>query len=243
MSIETDNLSKSFEEGKPVLDRLDLHLESGRFTGLLGPSGCGKTTLLRIFAGLERPTTGRVAFGDDVMVDVDSGLFVPPEKRNVSMVFQSYAIWPHMSVFDNAAFPLRIHKASRREIQRRVREVLAAVQLDGLEQRRPNELSGGQQQRVALARALVQRPRVLLLDEPLSNLDASLRSEVRRMIRELQERLGLTAVIVTHDWADARALSDTVIVLREGRVEQQGTVEDLIASPASEFVRSITGAA
>ena len=243
MSIETDNLSKSFEEGKPVLDRLDLQLESGRFTGLLGPSGCGKTTLLRIFAGLERPTTGRVAFGDDVMVDVDSGLFVPPEKRNVSMVFQSYAIWPHMSVFDNAAFPLRIHKDLRREIQRRVREVLAAVQLDGLEQRRPNELSGGQQQRVALARALVQRPRVLLLDEPLSNLDASLRSEVRRMIRELQERLGLTAVIVTHDWADARALSDTVIVLKEGRVEQQGTVEDLIASPASEFVRSITGAA
>ena len=243
MSIETDNLSKSFEEGKPVLDRLDLHLESGRFTGLLGPSGCGKTTLLRIFAGLERPTTGRVAFGDDVMVDVDSGLFVPPEKRNVSMVFQSYAIWPHMSVFDNAAFPLKIHRVSRREITERVREVLASVQLEGLEQRRPNELSGGQQQRVALARALVQRPRVLLLDEPLSNLDASLRSEVRRMIRELQERLGLTAVIVTHDWADARALSDTVIVLKEGRVEQQGTVEDLIASPASEFVRSITGAA
>ena len=243
MSIETDNLSKSFEEGKPVLDRLDLHLESGRFTGLLGPSGCGKTTLLRIFAGLERPTTGRVAFGDDVMVDVDSGLFVPPEKRNVSMVFQSYAIWPHMSVFDNAAFPLKIHRVSRREITERVREVLASVQLEGLEQRRPNELSGGQQQRVALARALVQRPRVLLLDEPLSNLDASLRSEVRRMIRELQERLGLTAVIVTHDWADARALSDTVIVLREGRVEQQGTVEDLIASPASDFVRSITGAA
>ena len=242
MSIETKDLSKSFEEGKPVLDRLDLHLESGRFTGLLGPSGCGKTTLLRIFAGLERPSEGRVTFGDDVMVDVDAGVFVPPEKRNVSMVFQSYAIWPHMSVFDNAAFPLRIHKVPRAEIKERVREVLAAVQLDGLEKRRPNELSGGQQQRVALARALVQRPRVLLLDEPLSNLDASLRSEVRQMIRELQERLGLTAVIVTHDWADARALSDTVIVLKEGRVEQQGTVQELIAFPASDFVRSITGA-
>ncbi len=242
MSIETTALSKSFEEGKPVLDRLDLHLENGKFTGLLGPSGCGKTTLLRIFAGLERPTAGRVVFGDDVMVDAEAGVFVPPEKRNVSMVFQSYAIWPHLDVFENVAFPLRIHKVPRRKIKERVRDVLASVQLDELERRRPNELSGGQQQRVALARALVQKPRVLLLDEPLSNLDASLRADMRRMIRQLQEAHRLTAVIVTHDWADARALSDTVIVLNEGRVEQQGEVQELIAFPASGFVRSITGA-
>ena len=242
MSIETQDLSKSFEEGKPVLDRLDLHLEAGRFTGLLGPSGCGKTTLLRIFAGLERPTAGRVLFGDDVMVDAAAGVFVPPEKRNVSMVFQSYAIWPHLDVFENVAFPLRIARLPRRKIKERVREVLESVQLGELGRRRPNELSGGQQRRVALARALVQKPRVLLLDEPLSNLDASLRADMRRMIRELQEAHRLTAVIVTHDWADARALSDTVIVLRDGRVEQRGSVEDLIAFPASGFVRSITGA-
>ncbi len=240
MSIEVHQLSKWFEPGKPVLDCLDLHLENGELTGLLGPSGCGKTTLLRIFAGLERPSAGRVSFGDEVMVDASAGTFVAPEKRNVSMVFQSYAIWPHMTVFDNVAFPLRIQKTAKTELRQRVDEVLASVRLDGLEKRRPAELSGGQQQRVALARALVQRPRLLLLDEPLSNLDASLRAEMRRMIRALQQEDRLTAVLVTHDWADASALSNTVVVLRDGRIEQQGTVDDVRADPASDFVRSIT---
>jgi iron(III) transport system ATP-binding protein len=240
MSIEVHQLSKWFEPGKPVLDDLDLHLANGKLTGLLGPSGCGKTTLLRILAGLDRPSAGRVSFGGDVMVDAEAGVFVAPEKRNVSMVFQSYAIWPHMTVFDNVAFPLRIQKVARADLRRRVREVLDSVQLGELEKRRPAELSGGQQQRVALARALVQQPRVLLLDEPLSNLDASLRADMRRMIRALQQEHRLTAVLVTHDWADASALSDTVVVLRDGRIEQQGAVAEVVAAPASDFVRSIT---
>ncbi len=240
MGIEIRDLTKEFEAGRPVLDRVSLDVDGGRLTSLLGPSGCGKTTLLRIVAGLERPTAGRVAFDEEVMVDTAAGSFVQPERRNVSMVFQSYAIWPHLSVFENVAFPLRIRKLPRPEIAERVGAALKGVQLGELAQRRPNELSGGQQQRVALARALVQEPRVLLLDEPLSNLDANLRGEMRRMIRRLQQERGLTAVLVTHDWADARALSDTVVVLRDGRVEQRGSVEDVEERPASDFVRSLT---
>ncbi len=240
VGIETIRLSKYFEPGKPVLDALELSFARGEFTGLLGPSGCGKTTLLRILAGLDRPSAGRVTFDDEVMVDAEAGAFVPPERRQVAMVFQSYAIWPHMTVYENVAFPLRVARVPRRRIRERVPEVLASVRLDGLEKRMPDELSGGQQQRVALARALVGRPRVLLLDEPRSNLDASLRGEMRAMIRNLQEELGLTAIIVTHDWADARALSDTVVVLNQGRIEQRGSVGDLIHRPASEFVRAIT---
>ncbi len=241
MSVEVARLMKEFETGKPVLDEISLTFASGEMTGLLGPSGCGKTTLLRILAGLDRPNAGQVRFDDEVMVDADDGTFVPPEKRNVSMVFQSYAIWPHMTVFENVAFPLRIRKVPRDRLRQRVSRTLESVQLGELAQRRPNELSGGQQQRVALARALVQEPRVLLLDEPLSNLDANLRGDMRTMIRELQQELELTAVLVTHDWADARTLSDTVVVLNEGRIEQQGSVDDLIERPASDFVRSITG--
>ena len=241
MSIEVVELTREFEKGKPVLDAVSLCFEAERMTGLLGPSGCGKTTLLRILAGLDRPDRGRVLFDGEVMADAAGRSFVPPERRNVSMVFQSYAIWPHMTVFDNVAFPLRIRKVSRGELRDRVQRALASVQLDELAGRRPDELSGGQQQRVALARSLVQEPRVLLLDEPLSNLDANLRGEMRTMIRELQQELGLTAVLVTHDWADASTLSDTVVVLRRGRIEQQGAVEDLIRDPASDFVRSMTG--
>jgi len=240
MGIEIRDLTKEFEAGRPVLDRVSLDVEGKRLTSLLGPSGCGKTTLLRIVAGLERPTAGRVAFGDDVMVDTEGATFVQPEHRNVSMVFQSYAIWPHLSVHENVAFPLRIRKLPRPEIEERVGAALGGVQLGELGRRRPNELSGGQQQRVALARALVQEPRVLLLDEPLSNLDANLRGEMRAMIRNLQQELGLTAVLVTHDWADARALSDTVVVLHDGRVEQRGSVEDVEERPVSDFVRSLT---
>jgi len=240
MGIEIRDLTKEFEAGHPVLDRVSLDVDDGRLTSLLGPSGCGKTTLLRIVAGLERPTAGRVAFDGDVMVDTGGATFVQPERRNVSMVFQSYAIWPHLSVFENVAFPLRIRKLPRPEVAERVREGLEGVQLGELAHRRPNELSGGQQQRVALARALVQEPRVLLLDEPLSNLDANLRGEMRSMIRKLQQERELTAVLVTHDWADARALSDTVVVLHDGRVEQRGSVEDVEQRPASDFVRSLT---
>ncbi len=240
MDIEIAGLCKSFEAGKPVLDELSLTLASGELTGLLGPSGCGKTTLLRLLAGLDRPTAGRVRFAGEVMVDIDQGTFVAPEKRNVSMVFQSYAIWPHMTVAENVAFPLRVAKVPRQLLRERVAAVLASVQLTGLDRRMPSELSGGQQQRVALARSLVQEPRVLLLDEPLSNLDASLRADMRSLIRRLQQERRLTAVLVTHDWADARSLSDTVVVLKDGRIEQRGTPDELRERPASDFVRSLT---
>ena len=242
MQIEVIKCSKEFEQGKPVLRDLNFSLTSGAFTGLLGPSGCGKTTLLRIFAGLEQPSSGQVLFDGALVTDVAQGLSIPPEKRNVAMVFQSYAIWPHMTVFENVAFPMRMQKKSKAEIADKVGQVLGRVQMADLAERRPDALSGGQQQRVALARALVQEPSVLLLDEPLSNLDASLRAEMRVLIRELQQEQRLTAVIVTHDWADARALSDTVVVLKEGRIEQMGGVDDLVERPASDFVRSLTGA-
>lgn len=241
MRLEVTALEKAFEPGKPVLDALDLRFESGSFAAVLGPSGCGKTTLLRIIAGLERADAGQLRFGNDVMVDTTQRLFVPPEKRNVGMVFQSHAVWPHLNVFENVAFPLRIQKRPRQEIRQRVAEGIDKVQLSGLEQRLPAELSGGQQQRVALARALVQAPRLLLLDEPLSNLDANLRGDLRQMIRRLQQELALTALIVTHDWADARALAETVVVLDQGRVVQQGSPQQLIDEPASDFVRSVTG--
>ena len=242
MQIDVVKCSKEFEAGKPVLRQLNFSLASGAFTGLLGPSGCGKTTLLRIFAGLDQPSSGQILFDGKPVTDVARGLSIPPEKRNVAMVFQNYAIWPHMTVFENVAFPMRMQKKSKAEIAARVDQVLSRVQMADLAERRPDALSGGQQQRVALARALVQEPGVLLLDEPLSNLDASLRAEMRDLIRELQQEQGLTAVIVTHDWADAKVLSDTVVVLKEGRIEQVGTADDLVNAPASDFVRSLTGA-
>lgn len=242
MSIEFRELSKSFEANKPVLRKLSFELPHGKFSGLLGPSGCGKTTLLRIVAGLDSPDMGSLRVGDETLVDVGRGIFVSPEKRNIGMVFQSYAVWPHLSVFENVAFPLRVRRLPKGQIEAEVKEALRIVRLEGLEKRLPHALSGGQQQRVSLARALVQKPRLLLLDEPLSNLDVNLRSEMRVEIRQLQQSLGLTAVIVTHDWADARALCDHVVVLNGGRIEQAGSSQELMNSPASEFVRSFAKA-
>jgi iron(III) transport system ATP-binding protein len=241
MRLEIQDLKKRFEPTIPVLDGLDLAFPSAGFAAVLGPSGCGKTTLLRIVAGLERADSGRVLFDGEVIADPERRLFLAPEKRRVGMVFQSYAVWPHLDVFENVAFPLRVARRGKDEIRRRVLEGLERVHLDGLEKRHPAELSGGQQQRVALARALVQAPRLLLLDEPLSNLDANLRGDLRRMIRELQEESGITSLLVTHDWADARALATDVIVLDQGQVVQRGTPEELLSNPASDFVRSVTG--
>lgn len=240
MEIKTERLRKEFVAGQPVLVDLDLSFPSGEFTGLLGPSGCGKTTLLRLLAGLDRPTAGRILFDDQTMVDLDRKTFVKPEERHIGMVFQSYAIWPHLDVFENVAFPLRIQKTKKPELETRVEEALESVQMLELARRQPDQLSGGQQQRVALARALVAKPRVLLLDEPLSNLDASLRAEMRSMIRQLQQEQSLTAVIVTHDWLDARDVSDRVVVLDQGRVVQAATPQVLLEHPASDFVRSVT---
>ena len=207
-SLTIENLSKHFEEVRAV-DDLDLEVEEGEMLTLLGPSGCGKTTTLRCIAGLERPTAGRIILGEGVVTDIDGGVFVLPEKREMGMVFQSYAVWPHMTLFENVAYPLRARGMPRGDISEKVMNALKLVQLDGMEHRYSTQISGGQQQRVALARSLVSEPSLLLFDEPLSNLDANLRVQMRLEIRELQERLNFTAVYVTHDQTEAMALSDS----------------------------------
>lgn len=232
-----------FRHQPPVLDDLSLDVAPGEIYTLLGPSGCGKTTLLRLVAGLETPDDGQIRFGDALWADASTGAFVGPQHRDIGLVFQSYAVWPHLDVFDNVAYPLRNRKLPRPVIRERVLETLASVGLDGFETRRATELSGGQQQRVAMARALVGRPQLLLLDEPFSNLDIELRRKLRLELRELQRRLGLTVLLVTHDQDDAFALSDRIAVLRNGRVEQIGTAEAIHDRPSTGFVHDFVGEA
>ena len=242
--LTVDRLRKSF-----VTDRGDVRavedvsftVEEGRFYTLLGPSGCGKTTTLRCIAGLERPEGGRITVEDRVISG--NGTFVAPHARGIGMVFQSYAIWPHMNVFQNVAYPLRVAKPrpSDTETKRLVAEVLALVGLDGLEERPAPQLSGGQQQRLALARALVRKPKLLLLDEPLSNLDAKLRERMRIDLRELQRRLRITTVYVTHDQVEALFLSHRIAVMRDGRIAQEGTPREIYGTPASGFVADFVG--
>jgi putative spermidine/putrescine transport system ATP-binding protein len=228
-------LRKDYGVGAAAVDHLDLAIRRGEFVALLGPSGCGKTTTLRMVAGLVEPTSGRILLdGDDLTAR-------PTHRRNVGMVFQNYALFPHMSVADNVAFGLEMRNVPRAERRRRVDETLALVRLGGFEHRRPRALSGGQQQRVALARALVIRPDLLLLDEPLSNLDAKLREEMRGEIRQIQRRLGITTVFVTHDQAEALALADRVAVMDRGRLAQLGTPEEIYERPASPFVARFVG--
>src|SRR5437870_7653762 len=219
-----------------AVNDLSFEAKAGEFLTLLGPSGCGKTTTLRLVAGLERPDRGEVQVGGRLLSSANSGLFVPPERRGMGMVFQSYAIWPHMTVFENVAFPLQEMRVPRPEIRQRVRAMLETVGLGGLEDRPAPMLSGGQQQRVALARALVFNPEVLLLDEPLSNLDARLREEMRFELRDMQARLGITSIFVTHDQAEAMTLSHHIIVMNAGRLEQHGTPEDVYRRPRTQFV-------
>ncbi|GBC99870.1 Spermidine/putrescine import ATP-binding protein PotA [bacterium HR17] len=218
-----------------VLRCVDLTVDAGKFFFVLGPSGCGKTTLLRVVAGFLVPDEGRVFFGDR---DVTT---VPPHKRNAAMVFQHYALFPHMTVYDNVAYGLRLRKLPRDEIDRRVRDVLRLVRLEGLEHRYPSQLSGGQQQRVALARAIAVHPDVLLLDEPLSNLDAKLRAEMRGELKALQRQLGVTAIYVTHDQKEALAMADCMAVMKDGAILQVGTPTDLYRYPASRFVAEFLG--
>jgi iron(III) transport system ATP-binding protein len=226
-----------------AVDRLSFAATAGKFLTLLGPSGCGKTTTLRCIAGLERPESGDVFLGDRLLSSSSSGAFVPPERRGMGMVFQSYAVWPHMTVFENVAFPLEELRVPRREIRDRVMTILDTVGLGGLSDRPAPMLSGGQQQRVALARALVSNPEVLLLDEPLSNLDARLREEMRFELRDMQARLGITTIFVTHDQAEAMALSDQIIVMNAGRIEQAGSPEDVYQRPRTRFVMDFLGRA
>jgi iron(III) transport system ATP-binding protein len=222
---------------------VSLEVKQGEFYTLLGPSGCGKTTILRCVAGLEHPDAGEILIGGEVVFSAERGVWVAPHNRNIGMVFQSYAIWPHMTVFENVAFPLR-HKrprVGRAEIRERVAKALQLVHLDGLEARPAPYLSGGQQQRLALARALVGEPRVLLLDEPLSNLDAKLREEMRFEIRQVVERLGVTTLFVTHEQIEALTMSDVMAVMKDGIIVQEGAPAEIYTRPAAEFVADFIG--
>ena len=236
-TVELRGLVKRFGKDVYAVNDVDLHIERGELLTLLGPSGCGKTTALRLIAGLEQPTAGQILLDDEDVARL------PAYLRDITMVFQSYALFPHMNVFENVAYGLRVARRPKDEVGARVDEALAMVGLEGLAHRTPSQLSGGQQQRVALARALVIRPRVLLFDEPLSNLDAKLRKRVREDIRELQQRLGITSVYVTHDQEEALAISDRVVVMREGVIEQTGSPHDLYTRPASRFVADFIGSA
>jgi iron(III) transport system ATP-binding protein len=223
---------------------VSFELPTGTFFTLLGPSGCGKTTTLRCIAGLERPDAGRIAVEDRVLFDQDSGIVVPMNHRGIGMVFQSYAIWPHMTVFENIAFPLRVakhHRYGRSEIRTLVDDALGTVGLGGYGGRPATRLSGGQQQRVALARAIVHRPQLLLLDEPLSNLDAALREEMRVELRRLQKQIGITTIYVTHDQNEALAMSDRIAVMEQGRIVQMDEPREIYFRPASGFVASFIG--
>lgn len=245
VQVRVKNLSMTFHrsrrESVPVLKGLNLEIEDGELLVLLGPSGCGKTTLLRCLVGLERPTHGEVWLGEQSVVDTQKGIFVPPNRRDVGMVFQNYALWPHMSVRKNVEYPLRARSQKDALLAGRVDEVLRIVQSDHLAERYPPELSGGQQQRVALARALAPRPRLLLLDEPLSNLDALLRIELRAQLRHLHRELQFTGVYVTHDQEEALSLATRVAVMREGGFEQIGTPTEIHTRPATENVAEFLG--
>ncbi len=241
-AMRLDGLWKTYPGGKqPAVRNLCLDVYDGEIMTLLGPSGCGKTTTLRLVAGLETPDEGNIFFGDRAVAMTSRQLFLPPNKRNVGMVFQSYAIWPHMTVEENVMFPLKSRKFPRREIHERVRRALELVGMGGFEDRPGPLLSGGQQQRVALARALVTEPRVLLLDEPFSNLDAKLREHMRIEVKHLQKRLKIAVLFVTHDQIEALSLSNRIALMDFGLVQQQGSPRLLYEEPANEFVRDFVG--
>ncbi len=241
-AIRLENLSKTYPGNtQRAVDGLSLEVADGEVFTLLGPSGCGKSTTLRMVAGLEEPDEGSIFFAGKAVVLMDQGLSVPPEKRNIGMVFQSYAIWPHMTVEENVWFPLKARKCPRSEINSRVSDVLELVGMGGLEKRPGPLLSGGQQQRVALARALITEPRILLLDEPFSNLDAKLREQMRLEVKLLQKRLNIAILFVTHDQVEALSLSDRIALMKSGVIQQQGSPQTLYEEPASEFVRDFVG--
>ena len=241
--IRMEGITKGYPD-HPVLNDLTLSIKKGECFTLLGPSGCGKTVLLRLIAGFESPETGKIFIDDIPVNDMEEGIDVPPENRCLGVVFQDYAVWPHMTVFENIAYPLKIANVPKDEIQQRVMEMVDIVGMKGLDKRYPSELSGGQQQRVALARALVGKPSLMLLDEPLSNLDANLREEMRFEIKELQRKLGVTVLYVTHDQEIGLAISDRVAIMDEnGVIQQIGTPWEIFEQPANPFVFNFMGIA
>lgn len=246
MEIRIQGLTKHYaSEGRSfkALDNINLTIAANQFFTLLGPSGCGKTTLLRCIVGLETPDEGEIRIGDHIVWSSEKGIAVPTEQRGLGMVFQTYAIWPHMTVFDNVAYPLQVRGLPREQIAPKVAEVLRFVQLEGLEKRSATRLSGGQQQRVALARALVAEPKVILFDEPLSNLDAKLREETRKELRRFLDQLDITAIYVTHDRVEALALSDSIAVMRAGRIAEIGSPHKIYFRADSRFVADFIGRA
>ncbi|SUB84091.1 Spermidine/putrescine import ATP-binding protein PotA [Pragia fontium] len=238
--LTVENLHLNYSTN-PVLKGVSMQLHKGEVVTLLGPSGSGKTTLLRAVAGLEGPCAGRITIGDRVVYDGSTNKEIPVEDRNLGLVFQSYALWPHMTIFDNIAYPLKLRKVSSTEVKSRVQAVLEQLGLGHLGERYPHQLSGGQQQRVAIGRGLVYNPPVLLLDEPLSNLDAKLREEARVFLRRLIVELGLSALMVTHDQSEAMAISDRILLLNNGVIEQQGTPQEMYAAPTSLFTAEFMG--
>jgi ABC-type Fe3+/spermidine/putrescine transport system ATPase subunit len=241
-AIRLVNLSKTYPgNSEKAVDGLSLEIADGEVFTLLGPSGCGKSTTLRMVAGLEEPDEGSIYFGGKAVVLTDQNFSLPPDKRNLGMVFQSYAIWPHMTVGENVGFPLKAQKFPSSEIGPRVSKILELVGMGGMEDRPGPLLSGGQQQRVALARALVTEPRILLLDEPFSNLDAKLREQMRLEVRQLQQRLNIAVLFVTHDQIEALSLSDHMALMKLGVVQQQGAPRTLYEAPINEFVRDFVG--
>ena len=237
------NISKTYPGGVVAVDDISIDMADGEFVVLLGPSGCGKTTTLRCVAGLERPDKGSIEIAGQVVDSVADGNFVPPERRNIGMVFQSYAVWPHLNVYQNVALPLAEgwQRIPRGQVKERALEALRLVRLEGLETRPVPDLSGGQQQRVALARAVVTRPRVLLMDEPLSNLDARLREQMRIELKKITRSIGVTTLYVTHDQAEALSLGDRVCVMNEGEILQVGSPQEVYSHPPNLFVAQFVG--
>lgn len=240
--VKISSVTKQFGEVKAV-DNFNAVIRDGEFVSILGPSGCGKTTMLRMIAGFEKANEGEIYIGDHLVSSARENVYVPPEKRNIGMVFQSYAVWPHMTVFDNVAYPLKIKGMSKSTITAKTNHVLELVHLDGYAQRLPSQLSGGQQQRVALARALVSEPSLLLLDEPLSNLDAKLRESMRFEIKELQKKLKITVIYVTHDQAEAMAMSDRIVIMNKGVIQQIGSPVEIYENPVNRVIADFIGLA
>ncbi|MTI71191.1 MAG: ABC transporter ATP-binding protein [Firmicutes bacterium] len=232
--IKLKNISKSFNKSK-VLNNIDLEIKKNEFLTLLGPSGCGKTTTLRIIGGFEKPTKGEILFEDEIINDI------PPYKRQINTVFQNYALFPHMNIFENIAFGLKVKKIESEEIKKRVQRILKLVNLKGYDKRTIDSLSGGQQQRVAIARALVNEPKVLLLDEPLGALDLKLRKEMQTELKNMQKKVGITFIYVTHDQEEALTMSDSVIVIDSGVIQQMGTPVDIYNEPKNRFVANFIG--